>query len=110
MLRAFGLARAVGRSALVGPAAADRGRHPSRRGAGGGRLPVMPIGPMRRVEPASGLDVDLTAMGVGALLVLAVLSAFTVVVAWREAPQRVRAHRRALPVRRRSWPPPPPPA
>ena len=37
-------------------------------------------------------------MALGALVVLTVLSAFTVVAAWRESPQRVAAHRQA-PVR-----------
>ena len=100
MLRAFGLApRALLRTAMVGPGVVILGGTALAVVLALAASPGMPIGPVRRVEPASGLDVDLTVMAVGALVVLAVLSAFTVVVAWRESPQRLAARRQA-PARR----------
>jgi ABC-type lipoprotein release transport system permease subunit len=46
--------------------------------------PLMPIGPLRRVEVARGVDVDGFVMGLG-VLVVAVLLAFVGVITWRES-------------------------
>ncbi len=56
--------------------------------------PAMPIGPVRRVEVASGIDVDRTVLGLGGLLLFATLGAVSYLVARRESPYRVqqRAH------------------
>ena len=46
--------------------------------------PLMPIGPVRRVDPGRGLDVDFTVVAVGGLATIAVLIASSAWVAWRE--------------------------
>jgi MacB-like periplasmic core domain/FtsX-like permease family len=56
--------------------------------------PVMPIGPVRRVEVHRGFDVDGAVLGWGVMLVVFVLAAATAVSAWRQRPQRrLRRHR-----------------
>lgn len=57
--------------------------------------PAMPIGPVRRVEVAKGVDVDLTVLGLGALGIMAILSVLSAVVAWRESPHRVEVRQGA---------------
>jgi hypothetical protein len=52
--------------------------------------PAMPIGPVRRVEVASGIDIDWTVLGLGGLAMLAMLLVVTAIVARREAPHRVQ--------------------
>jgi hypothetical protein len=49
--------------------------------------PLMPIGPVRRVEAARGIDVDLTVLTLGTLVVVLVLGTWTVVSAWRWSPR-----------------------
>jgi hypothetical protein len=62
--------------------------------------PAMPIGPVRDVEVRSGFDVDGTVLGLGALGVVVLLVAFTVVITWRELPHHLA--RRPTRVRRPS--------
>jgi ABC-type antimicrobial peptide transport system permease subunit len=57
--------------------------------------PAMPIGPVRRVDGSSGVDVDVTVLGVGALAIASSLFVLTVVVLWHEAPHRVVQRRRS---------------
>ena len=45
--------------------------------------PLMPIGPVRRVDPGRGLDVDFTVVAAGGLATIAVLIASSAWVAWR---------------------------
>jgi ABC-type lipoprotein release transport system permease subunit len=52
--------------------------------------PAMPIGPVRRVEVASGFDADWTVLGVGALVATVVLLVTIGVLAWHET-HRARA-------------------
>jgi putative ABC transport system permease protein len=52
--------------------------------------PRMPIGPMRRVEVDSGIDIDWTVLGLGGLLFIVLLTGITYVAARREAPHRVQ--------------------
>ncbi|MEO7557204.1 MAG: hypothetical protein ABIV94_11445, partial [Acidimicrobiales bacterium] len=59
--------------------------------------PAMPIGPVRRVEVASGFDVDLTVLGFGAAALALALVGVALFVAWREAPQRVAGHAQVTP-------------
>ena len=58
----------------------------------------MPIGPLRKVEVSTGIDFDLAVLGLGALIIIAVLSAVTAAAAWREMPQRL-VRRRGSPTR-----------
>jgi hypothetical protein len=51
--------------------------------------PAMPIGPVRRVEAAPGLDLDWTVVGLGAVVLVVVLFAVVAVVARQESPARV---------------------
>ncbi|MDQ1425666.1 MAG: putative transport system permease protein, partial [Acidimicrobiaceae bacterium] len=60
--------------------------------------PAMPIGQVRRVEVAAGINADWTVLGLGAVVSIVTLFAVIGVVAWREAPQRVQ--RRAAHTRR----------
>ncbi|MEY2571190.1 MAG: putative transport system permease protein [Acidimicrobiaceae bacterium] len=60
--------------------------------------PLMPIGPVRKVEVDRGIDVDWTAVGLGALVLIVTLSALTVAIARAEQPHRVQ--RRAAVARR----------
>jgi ABC-type lipoprotein release transport system permease subunit len=46
--------------------------------------PLMPIGPVRRVDPGRGLDIDFTVVAIGGLATIAVLIASTAWVVWRE--------------------------
>jgi putative ABC transport system permease protein len=56
--------------------------------------PAMPIGPVRRVEAAAGIDVDWTVIGLDAVALVVVLAAVVAVVTWREAPARVQRRAR----------------
>jgi len=56
--------------------------------------PLMPIGPVSRIEGRGGFDLDATVIGFGSLAIVVVLLGFTTGVAWRRLPHR--------PVRRRS--------
>jgi ABC-type lipoprotein release transport system permease subunit len=51
--------------------------------------PLMPIGPMRKVEVARGFDADLTVLGIGAVAVVVTLVATTVTLLMWRAPQRL---------------------
>jgi ABC-type lipoprotein release transport system permease subunit len=51
--------------------------------------PLMPIGPVRRVEVARGFDLDVTVLLGGAVLLALVLLALVAAFAWREAPHRL---------------------
>lgn len=44
--------------------------------------PLMPIGPVRRVESAHGFSVDLTVLGIGAVIAIALLTVVTLAIAW----------------------------
>jgi len=52
--------------------------------------PLMPIGPVRRVDPGRGFDVDFTVVAVGGLVTIVVLTAASAWVAWRETKSTVR--------------------
>ena len=52
--------------------------------------PLMPIGPVRRVDPARGLNVDFTVVAAGGLATIAVLIASSAWVAWRETKPAAR--------------------
>jgi hypothetical protein len=51
--------------------------------------PLAPLGPVRHVYPARGVAIDWAALGLGALLLVAVLSASALVLAYRTAPHRL---------------------
>lgn len=51
--------------------------------------PLMPIGPVRRVESAHGFSVDLAVLGVGAVISITLLTAVTWSIAWTQ--QRARS-------------------
>jgi hypothetical protein len=57
--------------------------------------PLMPIGPVRRVDPSRGLSLDLTVLGLGAIALLVGLLAFVVVSAWLAATP-ASGHRRRV--------------
>ena len=46
--------------------------------------PLMPIGPVRRVDPGRGLNIDFTVVAVGGLATIAVLIASSAWVVWRD--------------------------
>src|SRR5882672_1828992 len=50
---------------------------------------AMPVGPVRKVEPARGLDVDVTVVVLGALAIAAALAVTVVIAAWADLPHRV---------------------
>jgi hypothetical protein len=52
--------------------------------------PLMPIGPVRRVEVDRGIDIDWTVIGLGTLLFVVVLAAVTAVEAVVESPHRLQ--------------------
>ncbi len=52
--------------------------------------PAMPIGRVRRVEVAPGIDADWTVLGLGAIVSVVAFGVVTAVLAWREQPQRVQ--------------------
>jgi ABC-type lipoprotein release transport system permease subunit len=58
--------------------------------------PLMPTGPVGRVEASPGVSVDTTVLGLGALLIVIVLVVAGLVVAWLEAPQRVAQRERRV--------------
>jgi putative ABC transport system permease protein len=51
--------------------------------------PLMPVGPVRRVEVARGFDIDFAVMLLGAVLIAISLLAWVLFLAWREAPHRL---------------------
>src|SRR5439155_10844345 len=61
--------------------------------------PLAPIGLVRRVYPSLGITYDWTVIGLGAVLLIVVLSAFAAVVASRQTPHRVAHHSRQTPRR-----------
>ena len=50
--------------------------------------PVMPIGPVRRVEVSRGIDIDLAVLACGVAVVIVVVFAATALSVWRQRPQR----------------------
>jgi hypothetical protein len=58
--------------------------------------PLAPIGPVRPVDPHAGVSFDWTVLGVGVVILVVVLSAFSVLLSAARAPQRasVRNQRR----------------
>ena len=57
--------------------------------------PLMPIGPVRHVETAR-IDLDTLVLLAGAIVMVAALLAISVLVAWRDSPERLEGHRRKL--------------
>jgi hypothetical protein len=57
--------------------------------------PLMPIGPVGRVEVSPGIDFDWTVLGLGGGVLVFVLLLVATVVAWREAPYRVASRANA---------------
>ncbi len=51
--------------------------------------PLMPIGPIRRVEVTPGIDLDLTVLAVGFVVMVVVLASWSALVARRELPHRL---------------------
>ena len=64
--------------------------------------PVAPLGPVRAVYPDRGIAADWVTLEAGTGLLIAVLSAVAVTLAWRQAPHRA-ARRRAPQAWRRAW-------
>ena len=62
--------------------------------------PLSPVGPARAVYPTRGVAFDWTVVGLGILVLIVILGAFTVSIAYRGSPHR--ALRRAEPLRRGS--------
>ncbi|MBK5331836.1 MAG: ABC transporter permease, partial [Ilumatobacteraceae bacterium] len=62
--------------------------------------PTMPIGQVRRVEVARGIDLDWTVIALGTGAVVFSLMTVLVVAVWREAPHRTLDHTKVAPVRR----------
>ncbi|MEP7201529.1 MAG: FtsX-like permease family protein [Ilumatobacteraceae bacterium] len=58
--------------------------------------PLMPIGPVRRVEPRPGMDIDFTVLAVGGLAAIAILVVSSAWVAWREVRPARRSASRAI--------------
>ncbi|MGI8754709.1 MAG: FtsX-like permease family protein [Acidimicrobiales bacterium] len=56
--------------------------------------PLMPLGPVRRVEVSPGIDLDLTVLVGGALVVAFVLLLVAALVVWAELPHRLAARQR----------------
>ncbi len=56
--------------------------------------PVMPIGPVGRVEVDRGTDIDLTVLGLGVLVVGIILGTVTSASVWRQLPHRRRSRNR----------------
>lgn len=59
--------------------------------------PVMPIGPVRRVEVSRGIDIDLAVLACAVAVVIVVLFAATALSVWRQRPQRRLRARRLRP-------------
>jgi FtsX-like permease family/MacB-like periplasmic core domain len=62
--------------------------------------PLMPIGPVRRVDPGRGFDIDFTVIAAGGLATISVLIGSSAWVAWREtkpAPRRSTARATPMP-------------
>ena len=59
--------------------------------------PIMPIGPVRRVEGSRGIDVDLAVLACGVAVVIVVLFSATASSIWRQRPQRHLEARRRRP-------------
>jgi hypothetical protein len=57
--------------------------------------PLAPLGPVRRVFPSGGFNVDWTVLGVGLLILVVVLGAIAVMLSLRGAPHRVARYRGA---------------
>ena len=62
--------------------------------------PTMPIGQVRRVEVARGVDADWTVLALGGGFVVIVLMTVLVVTVWREAPRREMGHEQVAKVPR----------
>jgi len=58
-----------------------------------GLSPLAPLGPVRRVDPNGGVDIDWTVLGLGVVLLLLVLSAGTLVLSRRVAADRAIGRR-----------------
>ena len=60
-----------------------------------GLSPLAPLGPVHAVDPAAGVSLDSTVLGLGAGALLVAITAIAMLLAWRLAPHRV-PHRRAV--------------
>ena len=58
--------------------------------------PIAPLGPVRAVYPARGLDVDWTVLGLGVLALIVLLLGFAAWTAYRSAPHRQALRQRLL--------------
>jgi len=56
-----------------------------------GLSPLAPFGPVRTVDPSPGFDFDWTVLGLGFLVLVLGIGGWAVIVAYRQAPHRVRA-------------------
>lgn len=85
-LRALGLTRAaLVRVMVIGPALAVVTGAMLAVALAIAMSPLAPVGPVRRVEVASGIDADMTVLLVGAAIAVVVPLAIVALFAWREA-------------------------
>jgi hypothetical protein len=55
-----------------------------------GLSPLAPFGPVRSVEPSSGVNFDWTVLGLGFLIIVVVVGGSAAVIAYRQAPHRIQ--------------------
>jgi hypothetical protein len=61
-----------------------------------GLSPLAPIGPVRQVDPSTGIATDWTVLGVGLIVLIGALGVVAVAIAVRESPQRVARRQQQL--------------
>jgi FtsX-like permease family/MacB-like periplasmic core domain len=61
--------------------------------------PLSPLGPVRPVYPSSGLAFDWLVLGIGSVVLIGGIGSMAVVLAYREAPQRVARRSQLAPAR-----------
>jgi hypothetical protein len=101
VLRALGVGPATAMSdALLGTLAAVILGALVAGGAAIALSPIAPIGPVRPVYPTPGIAIDWAVLGVGVGLLIGVLGAVAVVLAYRWVPHRIAGRRTVAPIRR----------
>jgi hypothetical protein len=94
VLRSFGASpRTLAAAGLIGPLLALALGTLLAVGLAFAASPLLPLGPARRVEIASGLDADWAVLGIGAATLLVLLVSVAVVASIRELPHRRSATR-----------------
>ncbi len=90
VLRALGASRrAIVLRALTGPVLAVVGGAALSVALAVVASPAMPVGPVRDLGVGRGFDVDTAVLGLGALLVVVVLTAFAAIAAWWDTSRRL---------------------